>query len=34
MLPGIGHMPHHAGADVAIKAIDEIASGRMSRPAN
>jgi pimeloyl-ACP methyl ester carboxylesterase len=34
MLPGIGHMPHHAGADVAIKAIDEIASGRLSRPAN
>ncbi len=25
VLPGIGHMPHHAAADVVIKAIDEIA---------
>ena len=34
VLPGIGHMPHHAAADVAIKAIDELASSRVSRPAD
>jgi pimeloyl-ACP methyl ester carboxylesterase len=28
MLPGIGHMLHHAAPDIVVDAIDEIASGR------
>ena len=34
VLPGIGHMLHHAAAGSVTGAIDEIASGQFSRPAN
>ncbi|MEA2980701.1 MAG: hypothetical protein QOF09_2524 [Alphaproteobacteria bacterium] len=34
VLPGIGHMLHHAAAGSVAGAIDEIASGRLSRTAN
>jgi pimeloyl-ACP methyl ester carboxylesterase len=34
VLPGIGHMLHHAAADTVNLAIDEIAADEISRPAN
>ena len=34
VLPGVGHMLHHAAADVVSKAIDEIAASELPRAAN
>jgi pimeloyl-ACP methyl ester carboxylesterase len=34
VLPGIGHMPHHAAADTIIAEIDKISGRESSRPAD